>query len=126
MSIKYKTVTRINPNKPGDPARYFASPVYKDKLTLRRIAKEIAERTSLSSTDTMAVLEAMTQVVPDFLADGNIIYLGDFGTFRITLHSEGTDKPEDFTASNVNNFRLNFRPGREFSDKLKNLEAVKA
>ena len=125
MSINFQPVKRINPSKPGEPAKFYASPVYKDKITLRKISKEIAERTSLSSTDTMAVLEALTQVLPFFLIDGNIVYLGDFGTFRINLHSTAAEKEEDLNASNVTGFRLNFRAGKEYSGLLKQIEAAK-
>ena len=126
MAFNYQTVKKKNPLKPTDPDKYYASAVYKDKLTIRKIATEIAERTSISSTDSMAVLEALTQVLPFFLLDGNIVYLGDFGTFRISLRSDGADKPEDFTASNVTGYKLLFRSGKEFTAKLKNLDIIKS
>lgn len=126
MAINFQAVPRKNPTKPGDPPKFYASPVYQGKLNLRKIAKEISERTSLSTVDTMAVLEALTQVLPFFLLEGNIVNLGDFGTFRINLHSTGVDKEEDLTSSNVTGYKLNFRPGKEYSLQLNQLETAKA
>jgi predicted histone-like DNA-binding protein len=126
MALNYQTVKKRNPAKPTDPEKFYANAVYKDKMTLRKIATEIAERTSLSSTDSMAVLEALTQVLPFFLLDGNIVYLGEFGTFRISLRSDGAETAETFTSANIKGFKLLFRAGKELSEKLKHLEVLKS
>jgi predicted histone-like DNA-binding protein len=125
MAINYQTIQKTNPLKPSDPKKFYASAVYKDKMNLRRIAKDIARSTSLSSTDALAVLDALTQVIPIFLLDGNIVSLGDFGTFRITLHSTGTLTEEEFTTANITDYKLHFRAGKEFTDQLLAIEAVK-
>jgi len=125
MAINFQPVKRRNPLKPNDPEKYYASPVYKDKITLRKIATMIGGQTTISIPDTMAVLEALTQVLPFFLIDGNIVYLGDFGTFRINLQSEGMPTAEELTSANINGFRLLFRAGKEFSKQLKTIETVK-
>jgi predicted histone-like DNA-binding protein len=125
MAINFQAAKKINPLKPQDPPKYYANAVYKDKMTLRKIATEIGARTTISIPDTMAVLEALTQVLPFFLIDGNIIYLGDFGTYRITIQSDGTATPEELTSSNITGFKLNFRAGKELSNQLKAIQAVK-
>ena len=125
MAINYKPVKKVNPFNPKDPIKYFSSPIYKDKVNLRKIAKEISERTSLSTSDTLAVLEAMTQVLPFFLTNGSIVNLGDFGTFRITLQSSGADNPGELTPSHNTGFKLLFRPGKEMTDQLKQIQTRK-
>ncbi|MCX6245883.1 MAG: DNA-binding protein [Bacteroidetes bacterium] len=125
MAINFQPAKRINPLKPQDPAKYYANPVYKDKITMRKIATMIGTQTTISIPDTMAVLEALTQALPFFLIDGNIVYLGDYGTFRITLQSEGAATPEELTSANITGFRLLFRAGKEFAKKLKEMEATK-
>ena len=74
----------------------------------------------------MAVLYALKQVLPFFLVEGNILSLGDFGTFRINLHGIGAASKDEMTASNITSFMLNFRPGKELSELLKHIEAIKA
>ena len=46
------------------------------------IAKSINGISTVSSVDTAAVLEAFLTVVPEKLAEGNIVEWGDFGSFR--------------------------------------------
>ena len=69
---------------------------------------------TVSSVDTAAVLEAFMNVVPDLLADGKIVDLGDFGTFRVSVSSEGADNPEDVTSRSITNVRILFQPGKRF------------
>ena len=79
----------------------------------------------VSSVDTAAVLEAFLNVVPDQLADGRIVELGDFGSFRLSVSSEGTEKPEDFTARHITDVRVIFTPGKRFKGVLNNSEFQK-
>jgi len=62
---------------------------------------------TVSSADTLAVLESMLTVIPEELAEGNIVELGDFGSFSrkntgmIWLRSsaEGAEEMEKVSAS---------------------------
>jgi predicted histone-like DNA-binding protein len=74
------------------------------------IAKSINSMSTVSSVDTAAVLEAFLNVVPDKLVEGNIVELGDFGTFRVSVSSEGQQKAEDVTARNITDVRVLFIP----------------
>jgi predicted histone-like DNA-binding protein len=125
MAINYKLVQRPNPLKPQDPKKFYANPVYNSKKGLRRISQDIARQTTVSTADTMAVLESLLTVIPVFLLDGDIINLGDFGSFRITFRSSGTLTEDEFTSSNINDFHLHFHPGKEFSDQLLTAQATK-
>lgn len=126
MSIRYQVVKKRNPLKPNEPEKFYANAVYISKLTLRKIANQIAKETSLSGTDTLAVLDALTHVLPGYLLDSNIVNLGDFGSFRITIHATGADKEEEFTSANITGFKLHFRAGKEFSDQMAAIDAIKA
>ena len=125
MSVLYRSVLRKNPLVASDPGKYYPSPVYRGKMQLRQIAKEISERTSLNSTDTMAVLEALTQVIPDLLSDGFIVGLGDFGSYRLTFKSVGEDVEKDVSASNIKGLSVKFFPGSEFKNHLATVKAEK-
>ncbi len=75
--------------------------------------------------DILAVLEGLTQVIPQQMANGNIIRLADFGSFRVSLRSEGVENPADFTQSQITETKVLFRPGSEFSRRLQNIQFVK-
>jgi hypothetical protein len=50
------------------------------------------------------------------------IQLGEFGTLRLSLSSNGVDDPDNFTAADIKGARIIFTPS---SDLKKELEDVK-
>ena len=42
---------------------------------------------------------------------GNVVQLGEFGNFRMSINSEGTNTPEDFDATKIKGVRIIFFPG---------------
>jgi len=83
------------------------------EATLRQLAKRIAEIFTVSSIDTLAVLESLLTVIPSYLLDGKIVRLGDFGSFRLTVSSEGADTEGNFSKDLIKSANLNFRPGKQ-------------
>ncbi len=125
MSFNFKSISRKNPLSPGDPPKFYASPVYKDKIDLRTISGEIAKMTTVSRADSLATLQALGEVLSFFLTSGNIVYLGDFGTFRISLKCTGAATEPELTSSNIASYHLLFRPGIEIAEKIRNMKAEK-
>ena len=126
MPVLYSVVARKNPSNAEAPAKYYAQAKSSGSVSMRQIAKQIAEISTVSTVDTMAVLEAFLQVIPNHIANGNIIRLGEFGSFSLTLKSEGSDTAESVTAANVKGTTLHFRPGKEFQAVLNNITFKKA
>jgi predicted histone-like DNA-binding protein len=76
-------VQKVNPSKPTDPKKYYASLVTRGDVSLRKLAKEITEISTVSPPDVMAVIEALLQIIPRHLIQGEIVRLGDFGSFSV-------------------------------------------
>jgi len=70
--------------------------------------------------------EAVIDLVPERLAEGKIVRLGEFGSFSVSLSSEGVEKAEEFTAANIKSNSLNFRPGKLVQNVLDGAEYKKA
>jgi len=83
------------------------------------IAAEIAKMSTVSTIDAIAVLEAFKQVIPQHLAEGKIVRLGDFGTFITTINSQGEETADQVSAGSIKNTNLRFRAGEDFKDTLK-------
>jgi predicted histone-like DNA-binding protein len=89
------------------------------------LGKEIAQRSTVSPTDTQAVLVALTEVLVEHLSEGQIVKLDDFGTFQVSIGSEGADMEAKFNASMIKNQKIVFRPGIELKAMFNNLKFEK-
>ena len=126
MAIKYSLMERNNPADTSIPRKIYAVNKSSGELSLRQLSKRIADMSTVSSIDTMAVLEALVQVIPEELSDGNIVRLGDFGSFYAKIKSIGADKVEDFNNSFIVNTRIKFRPGSQLNKVINDVEYIKA
>lgn len=113
MAVKYVLVERGNPGKPNDPKKFYAQHKSAGEVTLRQLVKEISARSTVGGPDVMAVLESFLEVVPEKLAQGLIVRLGELGSFSGTVTSEGVSDAKTFTAANITSFSVRFIPGKE-------------
>ncbi|MDR1180852.1 MAG: HU family DNA-binding protein [Bacteroidales bacterium] len=125
MAVKYSLTEKGNPLRPGDPKKWYANSKSAGSITLRALGKEITQRSTVNHADTVAVLEALTQVLTERLAEGNIVRFGDFGSFQVSIGSEGVEKPEKFNTNLIKTRKVTFRPGVDIRDMLKNLKFEK-
>jgi predicted histone-like DNA-binding protein len=125
MSVKYVVVEKGNPAKPGDPKKWYANTKSNGEVTLKALGKEITQRSTVNHADTLAVLEALTQVLTDQLSEGKIVRFGDFGSFQVSLGSGGAETKEKYTASLIKSKKVLFRPGVDLKEMLNNLKFEK-
>jgi putative DNA-binding protein len=115
--MKIKMVQRKNPQKKSE-VKYYASPVNAGKKNLRDIAHDIAGRSSLTRGDIENVLSNFMDCLPHYLRDGFSVQLGEFGTMRLTLSSEGATKVKAFKTETIKP-RVTFTPGVELKAALR-------
>ncbi len=125
MSVKFNIVERGNPAKPQDPKKYYPSIQSSGRITTRELAEMAAERSTLSTMDMMAAIESFLAIIPQQLAKGNIVELGDFGTYWLKTTSEGAEKAEDVRATQIATILPRFNPGKKFKALLKAIEYEK-
>jgi predicted histone-like DNA-binding protein len=126
MSVKYNVVERGNPANPAAPKKFYPSIESGGRKTLRQIAGRISEISTISSADTMAVLEALLTVIPQELAEGNIVELGDFGSFWLRANTDGAETAAAVRAGQINGILPRFNAGKEFKKVLDAIEFEKA
>jgi predicted histone-like DNA-binding protein len=126
MTVKFTTVERGNPQDPTAPKKHYPLIQSKGKVTVQELAERAAEISTLSSADVAAAIEAFLTIVPDELADGNIVSLGDFGSFRLRTHGEGAATAEEVTARNIAKTLVTFNPGKRFKQVLNGIKYEKA
>lgn len=94
MAQGFKLVLR--PSKPGEKdseKKFYAVSKTNGTSSMKTLCKLISARSTVSSADVKAVLDNLNFVLDMELQEGRIVRLGDFGSFRISVSSDGvTDK----------------------------------
>ena len=116
--MKIKLVKRKRPGAKDDAGKLYANPVNVGKKTMHDIAKDIAGRSSLTRGDIENVLFNFIDRLPSYLRDGFSVQLGEFGTMRLTLSSEGAATVKAFKTETIKP-RVTFTPGVELKAALR-------
>ena len=124
-TVTYSVVPRINPREKNDPPKYYAQAQARGDVSLREMAERIQSTCTVTKADVYAVLVSMEDVIIDALKSGEIVRLGDLGTFQIGLSGKGALTEEDYDTSLIQKARINFRPGSALVGILGNLTFAK-
>lgn len=119
MPVNFTVVAKKNPQKPNDPPKYYANIVGDGKTTLSDLAKHAATVSTVSKADILAVLESTFTKIADDVADGKIVYVGEYFTLQAGGSSEGKATAEEVTGASIKSVRTIFRPGKMIRDALK-------
>jgi len=123
--IQLKFLKRKNPNDLSAPEKYYAAAISEGSIDLKRLAEKIAYQSTLTPGDCYNVLSALEKNIIEELSDGRIVRLGDLGTFRLSVSSEGSDTLENAHSGMVKKARILFRPAKGLRIMLKNLNYKK-
>ncbi|MDD1538138.1 HU family DNA-binding protein [Riemerella anatipestifer] len=127
MSIKYKTIQKAQPGVAGGgDKKFYASPVYQGEKTLEGLTKDIEKISTVSGADIRAVLYALVDVMQTSLSEGRIVRLGELGSMRVSLSSEGKAKEEEVTSAAIRNTKVLFTQGSDLKKMLQTLKFEKA
>jgi predicted histone-like DNA-binding protein len=127
MAIKFKVIGRGQPGVTGGGTKkYYATAVSGGEMTLNKLTNSIEKVSTVSGADIRAVLYAMVDVMKASLEDGQIVRLGDLGSLRISIASNGEATAEKVSAKSIKSARTVFTPGMELKNQLKNLKFEKA
>jgi nucleoid DNA-binding protein len=73
----------------------------------------------------MAAIEALLTIIPQELADGNIVELGDFGNFWLRFSAEGTEDRAKVKGDQITTLIPRFMPGKRFKHILASVKFKK-
>lgn len=107
MAIPYVIITRKNPSKPLEAAKYYGTYKQYGQVSLESLAEIIASRCTVQKADVEAVILALYPTIRRLLLDSYSIKLKELGLFRITVKAIGTATKEEFTSAYFE--RINFR-----------------
>ena len=85
------------------------------KLTYDQFVQHMADHNTPFSKGTISgVITDMIRCLREQLLAGNIVSLGDLGSFRVELGCEGADTTEEFGAGNIKAVNVCWNPGKDF------------
>ncbi|MHA3045049.1 HU family DNA-binding protein [Riemerella anatipestifer] len=126
MLIKYKVIQKGQPGVAGGgEKKYYASANVVSEKTLAGLTKDIEKISTVSGADIRAVLYALVDVMQSSLAEGQIIRLGELGSMRVSISSEGKAKEEEVTSAAIKNAKVVFTPGSDLKKMLATLSYEK-
>lgn len=126
MPVFYNIMERKSLQHPNKPNKYY--PVLRSvglKLE-KEVAMLIADETTLNRKEAEMALTQFEKILVRLLLEGHTVQLGDWGTFRLTCHADGSDTVEQVTAANIKNLNIRFMPGREIKEAVARASIVYA
>lgn len=124
MSIFLKPVQRHNPLDKDAPHKWYPVQYTTKMVDENEVAELIADETTLNPMEAQMAIRQLRKVVQRLLLDGKSVKLGNWGTFNITLSSEGAETKEALTARNVKAVNINFLPGDELKAAMQKADFV--
>jgi predicted histone-like DNA-binding protein len=127
MAIKFKVIQKGYPGVAGGgEKKFYASTQSSGELTLNGLTKQIEKISTVSGADIRAVVYATVDVMKDALAAGQIVRLGELGSLRVSISSEGKATEEEVGGTSIRKAKVVFTPGQDLKDMLITLNYEKA
>lgn len=126
MSIKYKVIQKGQPGVAGGGAKkFYASANISGEKSLEALTKDIEKISTVSGADIRAVLYGLVDVMQSALANGEAVRLGELGSLRVNISSEGKATEKEVTAASIKGAKVIFTPGKQIKNMLETLEYQK-
>lgn len=126
MSLLIKPMARKSFADPAAPPKYYAVAKSRNKVTMKMVCARVANATTMSEADVYGVLKALLAEMGFILMEGDMVELDDFGTFRLTVNSEGVEDVDDVTSNLVTKVNIRYRAGSDLANKVKSIKIEKA
>ena len=124
-SVTYSVSPRINPRDKDAAPKYYAQAQARGDVNIREMSTRIQSTCTVTKADVYAVLIALEDVIVEALQNGEIVRLGELGTFQLSLSGKGAATEDDYDTSLIKKARINFRPGTALADMLGSLSFSK-
>ena len=102
--------------------KFYARAQAGGELSFKQLCVKVSRECTVTKADVMAVLEGCITSMKEYLEHGMIVRLGDFGSFQLSVTSEGALTEEDFTNENIKGAKIIFRPGLDVKELYSILE----
>lgn len=126
MAVPYRVIQRGEPGVVGGGTKkFYASAISNGDADIEELTDRIEKISTVSGADIRAVLYALIDVIPNELNNGRIVRIGDMGSMRLSISSNGEVNESSVNASSIKGGRIIFTPGNRLKNMLKTLQFVK-
>lgn len=125
MALYYNKIQKRNMKNPEEGEKMW-HPVLRSikALTENDAAKRIALNSSINPKDALTVIYQLEAFMRETLMQGHSIRLRDFGSFHLTVTTDGVLEKEQVTIDLIKKVNLNFLPSEDFRYALQQAEYV--
>ena len=118
-TVTYSVVPRTNLAELGKPPLFYAMAQAKGTVDVNTLSNRINSMCTVHPADVFAVLTALESAMAACLMNGEIVRLGQFGSFQVGISSAGAKTREEFSTNLIYGAHYLFRPGFILSAALK-------
>lgn len=120
--FSFTSVLRKNMMEKDKPDMYYALAKSSGDIDVDEMAERIQRSSTVNWADVVCVLRALQTEMIESFKKGEIVRLGNLGSFYVTLRSAGALIQKDVKEGLIKGARVRFRPGKEIKKALKALE----
>jgi predicted histone-like DNA-binding protein len=122
MTVKFNIVERGRPGHSEVPKKYYPSLQSTGSVIIRELAERASDMSTFSTADMIGAIEILLDIIPDELAKGKIVELGDFGNFWLRFSAEGVEDSARVRSDQITSRLPRFNPGKRFKQALAEVE----
>lgn len=115
---KYKLVQKVNPQQKDAPRKWYATSIGEKAETVNAMTRAATENTTTAPNEMKGAFDLFANYARQQLQQGHIVRVGEIGTLRISIQSEGAEDINDFSASMIKNPKIVFTPSKEFRESV--------
>lgn len=123
-TVKYSVTPRKNLLKPAEPAKFYANIQATGEKGLDELCEDINGTCTFTRADIVGALAAIEVEAIKTLQNGHILRIGDLGSLRVSVSSNGAETEKDFNESYIKSARLVYTPSVKLREMLSKLQYV--
>lgn len=117
--IDYSVFLQMNHLKPEAGERAYARAQVREVWDGDRFVRHLADHNGVFSRGTVkGVVSDLCKCLVEQVLNGNKVYLGELGSFSVSLSCESADSMEKFSEDNIKAVNLVFTPGDDFVNMI--------
>lgn len=125
MAVPFTVTKKYIPSQPNPIIAYYPRVATSGVLDLEALSERISDSCSVTESDCNAVVISLVKEITRALEQGNIVRIGQLGSFQISVQSTASTTPEEVDKSKIKSSSIIFRPGKKLKLMLKQLVFTK-